>query len=60
MNLPQADMLADDIYGNQKEWYEKQSVIAINEYIKQTVLIKLVPYLTDEQREKLVEILKAV
>jgi hypothetical protein len=30
------------------------------EHIKQTVLIKLVPYLTDEQREKLVEVLKSV
>jgi hypothetical protein len=60
MNIPQADMLADDIYGNQKEWYEKQSVVAINEHIKQTILIRLVPYLTDEQREKLVDILKDV
>ena len=24
--LPQGDMLADDIYGNQKEWYEKSTV----------------------------------
>ncbi len=30
------------------------------EHIKQTILIKLVPFLTDEQREKLVEVLKSV
>jgi endogenous inhibitor of DNA gyrase (YacG/DUF329 family) len=30
------------------------------EHIKQTILIKLMPYLTDEQREKLVEVLKSV
>jgi hypothetical protein len=29
LKLPQADMLADDIYGNQKEWYSKDSVLAL-------------------------------
>jgi hypothetical protein len=60
MKLPQPDMLAEDIFGHQKEWYEQKSVLAINEHIKQTLLIKLVPYLTDEQRDKMVEILKEI
>lgn len=29
IKLPQADMLADDIFGNQKEWYEKSRVVEL-------------------------------
>lgn len=27
--LPQADMLADDIYGNPTEWYSRESVLRL-------------------------------